>query len=603
MHPSSPCLGDSNITHEAGPEYVDAGARWNDSVDGNGTADANGTVDHRVPGIYQITYNYRFQWQPCPVPVTRTINVVDTTPPVITLIGDANITHLASTTYIDQGANWTDIVDGNGTADANGSVDSDTPGIYQITYSKTDAAGNTAEPVVRTINVVDSDAPIITLLGDSNITHEAGPEYVDAGARWNDSVDGNGTADANGTVDHRVPGIYQITYNYTDSSGNPAVPVTRTIRVEDTTPPVITLIGDANITHLASTTYIDQGANWTDIVDGNGTADANGSVDSNTPGIYQITYSKTDAAGNTAEPVVRTINVVDSDAPIITLLGDSNITHEAGPEYVDAGARWNDSVDGNGTADANGTVNHRVPGIYQITYNYTDSSGNPAVPVTRTIRVEDTTPPVITLIGDANITHLASTTYIDQGANWNDIVDGNGSADANGSVDSDTPGVYQITYTKTDAAGNTAEPVVRTINVVDSDAPIITLLGTPISPMRQGPEYVDAGARWNDSVDGNGTADANGTVDHRVPGIYQITYNYTDSSGNPAVPVTRTINVEDTTPPVITLIGDANVTHLASTTYIDQGANWTDIVDGNGIRGCQWFSGFQHARCLSNHLF
>ena len=103
-----------------------------------------------------------------------------------------------------------------------------------------------------------------------------------------------------------------ITYTYTDSSGNPAVPVTRTIKVEDNTPPVITLIGDANVTHLAATTYIDQGAKWTDIVDGNGTADANGSVDSNTPGIYHITYSATDAAGNAAEPVVRTIQVVDN---------------------------------------------------------------------------------------------------------------------------------------------------------------------------------------------------------------------------------------------------------------------------------------------------
>ena len=223
----------------------------------------------------------------------------------------------------------------------------------------------------RTINVVDSDAPVITLLGDTNITHEAGPEYVDAGARWNDSVDGNGTADANGTVDHLVPGIYQITYPLPIPVAMLPSSFVRTINVVDTTPPVITLIGDSNITHLASTTYIDQGANWTDIVDGNGTADANGSVDSDTPGVYQITYTKTDAAGNTAEPVVRTINVVDSDAPVITLLGDSNITHEAGPEYVDAGARWNDSVDGNGTADANGTVNHRVPGIYQITYSFT----------------------------------------------------------------------------------------------------------------------------------------------------------------------------------------------------------------------------------------
>ena len=94
------------------------------------------------------------------------------------------------------------------------------------------------------------------------------------------------------------------------------------------------------MTHLASSTYIDQGAKWNDIVDGNGTADANGSVDSNTPGIYHITYSVTDTAGNEAEPVVRTIHVVDQDAPTIALLGDAVITHEVGPEYVDAGARW-----------------------------------------------------------------------------------------------------------------------------------------------------------------------------------------------------------------------------------------------------------------------
>ena len=328
-----------------------------------------------------------------------------------------------------------------------------------------------------TLNDLDDTAPVITLQGDSNITHEAGPEYVDAGAKWNDSVDGNGTADANGTVNSQVPGIYLITYTYTDSSGNPAVPVTRTIEVVDTTPPVISLIGDQNVTHLASTTYIDQGAKWNDIVDGNGSADANGTVDHNTPGIYQITYSATDTAGNEAEPVVRTIQVVDSQAPVITLIGDSNITHEAGPEYVDAGAKWNDSVDGNGTADANGTVNSQVPGIYQITYTYTDSSGNPAVPVTRTIEVVDTTPPVISLIGDQNVTHLASTTYNDQGAQWNDIVDGNGTADANGTVDHNTPGIYQITYSATDTAGNEAEPVVRTIQVVDSQAPVITLTG------------------------------------------------------------------------------------------------------------------------------
>ena len=122
-------------------------------------------------------------------------------------------------------------------------MDSNTPGIYQIIYTKTDAAGNVADPVVRTINVVDSDAPVITLLGDANITHEAGSVYTDAGAQWNDSVDGNGTADANGTVDSQVPGTYQIHYTFTDSSGNAAEPAIRTIQVVDTTPPVIAILG------------------------------------------------------------------------------------------------------------------------------------------------------------------------------------------------------------------------------------------------------------------------------------------------------------------------------------------------------------------------
>ena len=38
-----------------------------------------------------------------------------------------------------------------------------------------------------------------------------------------------------------------------------------------------------------------------------------------------------------------------------------------------------------------------------------------------------------------------------------------------------------------------------------------------------------------------------------------MTYNVTDSSGNDATEVTRTVNVTDTTAPVITLVGDAVV--------------------------------------------
>ena len=63
-------------------------------------------------------------------------------------------------------------------------------------------------------------------------------------------------------------------------------------------PMVISLIGDANdftfgIQYLSGLCR----QQIYRIVDGNGTTDANGSVDSNTPGIYQITYTKSDSSG------------------------------------------------------------------------------------------------------------------------------------------------------------------------------------------------------------------------------------------------------------------------------------------------------------------
>jgi hypothetical protein len=91
--------------------------------------------------------------------------VVDTTPPVITRIKDANVTHEAGTTYVDPGANWNDLVDGNGTADAYGTVDHNSPGIYLIAYNYSDHAGNAAQTVYRSVQVVDTQD---SGYGDSN---------------------------------------------------------------------------------------------------------------------------------------------------------------------------------------------------------------------------------------------------------------------------------------------------------------------------------------------------------------------------------------------------------------------------------------------------
>ena len=60
-----------------------------------------------------------------------------------------------------------------------------------------------------------------------------------------------------------------------------------------------------------------------------------------------------------------------------------------------------------------------------------------------------------------------------------------------------------------------------------------------------------------------------------------MTYNVTDANGNVAVEVTRTVNVVDTTLPVITLTGEATVTIEVGSTYTDAGATATDNYDGD----------------------
>lgn len=154
--------------------------------------------------------------------------------------------------------------------------------------------------------------PTIILTGSASINHEAGTPYTDAGATANDTEDGNITGDivVTGTIDTSTLGPQTLDFDVTDSGGAAADTVTRTVTVVDTTAPVITLVGDAIINLVVGQAYTEQGANWSDFVDGTGAATVGGdTVDVNTAGTYTVTYNQTDAAGNVATEVTRTVNV------------------------------------------------------------------------------------------------------------------------------------------------------------------------------------------------------------------------------------------------------------------------------------------------------
>ena len=77
----------------------------------------------------------------------------------------------------------------------------------------------------------------------------------------------------------------------------------------DTTPPVIELNGVASVSVVWGETYTDEGATASDDADSLITVIPSGAVNTSKPGVYTITFDATDAAGNSANQVIRTVTV------------------------------------------------------------------------------------------------------------------------------------------------------------------------------------------------------------------------------------------------------------------------------------------------------
>ena len=109
------------------------------------------------------------------------------------------------------------------------------------------------------------------------------------------------------------------------------------------------------------------------------------------------TYTLTATGNHGTESKTVTINVDtsqicnnDETPPEITLIGDNPLSHTLGAIYDDPGATALDNCDGDLTTNivVSNPVNFNQAGIYKITYNVTDSSGNIAQTIERIVMVQ-----------------------------------------------------------------------------------------------------------------------------------------------------------------------------------------------------------------------
>jgi len=154
-------------------------------------------------------------------------------------------------------------------------------------------------------------------------------------------------------------------------------------------------LGDADVTLEALSVYSDAGATAFDSYDGDLTEDilVVNEVNANVPGDYLVKYNVSDSSGNSAVEVVRTVHIVDSTPPVISILGINPVNIYIGDAYTDAGAEAMDNIDGNITPNITtiNNVNNAVAGAYTVEYSVNDTAGNNAT-ATRTVNVENHPP-------------------------------------------------------------------------------------------------------------------------------------------------------------------------------------------------------------------
>jgi hypothetical protein len=557
----------------------------------------------------------------------------DTTRPVITLNGNAVVNLTVGTPFVDPGASALDDRDGNISQNVVASGDTvnvNVVGTYTRRYNVSDAAGNAALEVTRTVNVVvgpDTTAPVVT--APANITVQAtsaGGTPASNAAIAAFLAGASATDDRDGTrqVTNNAPGTFPIgattvTFSASDTSNNTGTAMA-TVTVVDTTGPAVT--APANITvqatgaggapaSLAAIVAFLGGATAVDVVDGTRT------VTNNAPGTFPIgattvTFSASDTRGNSGS-ATATVTVVDTTGPVVT--APANLTVEAPsaaglPASQAAIAAFLAAATANDAVDGTRPVTNNAPGTFPIgattvTFSASDTRNNTGT-ATATLTVTlgpDMVAPVVTAPADITVQATSAGGTPASNAAIAAFLAGAGATDDRDGtrpVTNNAPGTFPIgattvTFSASDTANNTGTAT-ATVTVVDTTGPAVTAPAN-ITVEATGASGAPASLAAIVAFLGGATAvdvvDGTRTVTNNAPGTFPIgattvTFSASDTRGNSGS-ATATVTVVDTTAPTVTapaaITVEATVpagapASLAAIAAFLGAGTATDVVDG-----------------------
>ena len=631
-------IGDDPMTAPYGSVFTDPGAEAVDNLDGSWTVYSDDEVDTNTAGEYSLEYNATDLDGNAAVPVTRSVTVpeppeistlyvytghpsvlgygrIEVTASLFGLYTQAGDTVIEATLReYDNDADYfiADYLAGEYQRHAWVEVSAD---VYTVTaYEPVSDIGtartNTDVQVVETWYADPAlTIPVIILTGDEDVTISVGESWTDPGAvvkDW-DFADTGITASDDDGFDADVPGAYTFTYSYTDTDGNSAVEVTRTVTVnapEELALPdfyrwqadgmdcylqfVFSGSGytvtneDSEVISSGTVTgyYNDSGQvvledgdgfwriDWTEPADGVFTVQEFGPPASTADEAWDYTE------GNDILTAYTDTSIIP---PVLLLNGDDPLEVDFGVDLTDPGAEvedWNESYETVYSDDAAG-VDTNTSGDYTIGYNITDTEGNSAAEVTRTVTVKEPCEIAELYVFEPDhnqcwllleITGGNMTTKDSPGGEPSSpvqVIEYDNDSNHFIYYDSDHgQGYIKFTWTEPDGAGHTTvtqyygyetleEARNASTNGTDYDAytieasvpPVLLLNGEETVVMAAGGVYTEEGASAPDWDESPEVIIDDSELDTSADGTYSIYYSCTDSDGNTAVQVTRTVVV------------------------------------------------------------
>lgn len=207
--------GDETIYLELNQQYSEPGyeARYiNKNITDKVIVQSNLNINK--VGYYKIEYSIKSNGKI--YSKLRYIKVIDSTNPVINLLGSGTIEICPNSKYIEEGFEATDLNDGDITNKVQTQIENDS-----VLYYVENSLGNktiTERKIVRS----DTDFPTITLKGYQSSVLYQGSTYFEPGFVATDNCDGDITdkVQITGFVDTNTIGKYKLIYTVSDSFGN-----------------------------------------------------------------------------------------------------------------------------------------------------------------------------------------------------------------------------------------------------------------------------------------------------------------------------------------------------------------------------------------------